>query len=191
MPLDIGSICRPALGERMPGDDFTVVTRADAVLVAVADGLGHGEGAASAAHAITGLVRDEPDGPLDELMRKLGSAAARTRGAAVMLVRLDWHAHRLECCGVGNVHFQAVSHRSMHPVSAPGVVGHRVRKIVPYTFGLPSELLFAVATDGLSSRIHLEKHAEGTAQKIAEELLDHHGKVHDDATCVVVRYEAD
>lgn len=191
MLLDIGTVRRPALGQRVSGDAFAVVSHPDSLLVAVVDGLGHGPNAAEAADAFVESVEGADDVPLDTMMADAGRRLAHTRGAAATIVRLDFARRRIETSGVGNVHFQAHADRSIHPVSAPGIVGHRVRKVLRFEFGLPDELLFSLSSDGLSSRIHLERYTDGTAQEIAERLLEHYGKAHDDATCIVVRYAAE
>lgn len=190
MQLDVGTVCRPALGERVSGDAFSVVRGDDSLLVSVVDGLGHGPQAAEASQAFVEFVESAAERPLDDVMSAASKHMSGTRGAAATIVRLDFAARRMECCGVGNVHFQALADRPIHPVSAPGIVGHRIRKVLRFEFDLPEEILFALASDGLASRLHLERHADGDAQAIADELLRAHGKAHDDATCVVVRYSA-
>lgn len=191
MRYDIGSVCRPALGEHVSGDGFSVLHDEATLLVTVVDGLGHGEGAAEASTAFLEFVEQNADAALDDLMTRASKHLIGTRGAAASLIRIDPTMMKLHSCCVGNVHFHSLADRSIHPVAAPGIVGHRIRKVLHFSFDLPETGLFALCSDGLSSRIHLEQHANGSAQAIADELLEHHGKFHDDATCVVVRYEVD
>jgi serine/threonine protein phosphatase PrpC len=76
----------------------------------------------------------------------------------------------------------------MHPVCAPGIVGHRVRKMLAFEFELPESATIALCSDGISSRLHFDEYVHLEPQEIADLIMKQHGKFHDDATCVVVRY---
>lgn len=190
MNARIGTVMRPCQGEVVCGDGHAVHNGGSSLLVAVVDGLGHGPGAAEASEAFLSYVKDNQDLALDRLMMEAHKSISSTRGAAAALIRVDFELARLTFCGVGNIHFHSVAEGSMHPVSAPGIVGHRVRKVIPYEFALPSKGYFAVCSDGISSRMHLEDIRDDDPQVVAETVLAEHGKFHDDATVVVVSYGA-
>jgi len=185
-----GIVIRPCVGETVCGDAQVVIDDGDMLLVAVVDGLGHGPGAAEASEAFVEFVRGNPRKPLENLMAEGSSHISSTRGAAAAIVRLDFAHNSLGFCGVGNVHFHSLSSASIHPVCVPGIVGHRVRKIIPYEFELPEQGTFVLCSDGISSRIHLEEFPEHAPQALADAILAQHGKSHDDATCVAVAYSA-
>jgi hypothetical protein len=186
----LSTTIRPAAGEVVCGDAFAVIERPDALLIAVVDGLGHGPGAAEASAAFLEYVQSDPDRPLGELMLACSAAIRPTRGAAASLARLDTARCRLEYCGVGNCHFHAVAPARISPVSVPGIVGHRIRKVMPAEFDLPGNGVFAICSDGISSRLHLEKYTDGDPNDLADRLLADHGKDFDDATIVAITYEA-
>jgi negative regulator of sigma-B (phosphoserine phosphatase) len=191
MIVDIGIVNRPAEGETACGDGWTADIYDGGLLISVVDGLGHGPKAEEAAVAFTTLVREDPRSPLAELMRVAGERLSPTRGAAAALLRFDAIERRVEFCGVGNIAMHSVSDVKMHPVSAPGVLGRPVRKLLPFEFALPRNALVALCSDGISSRLELERFETMEPQEIANSLLELHGKSYDDATCLVMRFSED
>lgn len=176
----------------MCGDAQLVADDGDSVVVAVVDGLGHGPGAAEASEAFIEFVKENLSKPVDQLMLEGSKHIAGTRGAAAALVRLDRQAGTLSFCGIGNIHFHSAAETPMNPVCLPGIVGHRMRKVVPYQFALPESGVFVLASDGISSRIHMEDYTDKTTpQEVADAILVQHGKFHDDATCVALAYSSD
>jgi negative regulator of sigma-B (phosphoserine phosphatase) len=191
MILDIGTVNRCAEGEHVSGDAFTIDQHDGGVLISVVDGLGHGPHAATAASAFAELVAEDTTLELEKMMAAANERLARTRGAAAALLRISTATGRIDFVGVGNIHLHTITPERVHPVCVPGIVGHRLRKIVPFGFDLPEWGIFALCSDGLSSRIDLAEFESLGAQAMAEALLEHHGKVYDDATCVVIRYTHD
>lgn len=191
MIFDIGTVNRCAEGEQVSGDTFTIDHHDGGVLVSVVDGLGHGPNAATAANAFAELVAEDTTLSLEEMMAAANARLARTRGAAAALLRISTTTGRVDFVGVGNIHLHTITPERLHPVCVPGIVGHRLRKIVPFGFDLPEWGIFAMCSDGISSRISLDEFEGLGAQAMAEALLEAHGKAYDDATCVVVRYTQD
>jgi phosphoserine phosphatase RsbX len=188
MNYDIGIVNRCAEGERVCGDGYTIDQQPDALLVSVVDGLGHGPNAAIAADAFASVVNGNTDMTLSEMMAAANEHLSHTRGAAAALLRITSSTERIDFVGVGNIHLHTVTPEPINPVCAPGIVGHRLRKIVPFGFRMPEWGLFALCSDGISSRIEFEAFENLEAQAVAEALLETHGKTYDDATCVVVKY---
>jgi serine/threonine protein phosphatase PrpC len=187
MMLEVGIAVRPCRGETVCGDQFLAEKLGDGLLVAVADGLGHGPNAEQASTAFVNHVRNNLDMSIHEIMLTSQAPLAGTRGAAAALLSIDANSRRIGFVGVGNVQLHAVCDVRISPVSTPGIVGHQVRKLLPFEFDWPTQALFALCSDGISSRLHLEKYAHLEPQQIADALLAEHGKEYDDATCVVVR----
>lgn len=190
MIIETGFVVRPCIGESVSGDAQLILDTEEALVITVVDGLGHGHGAATASEAFVEYVQANPDEPVDRLMLDASSAISSTRGAAAALIRIDRTRSTLSFCGIGNIHFHAVGDVRMSPVCLPGIVGHRVRKVIPYDFALDGNGMFVMCSDGISSRLHLEDYAGRSVQEIADAILVDHGKAHDDATCVAVSYEA-
>lgn len=188
MNIELGSVNRPAVGQTACGDGFSIHRDEDSFLLGLADGLGHGPEAEIAARAFAESIGSRPTGCLDAMMNAAHARLANTRGAAAALLRLDLSRHLVEFVGVGNIHLHAVAPIPIRPVCVPGIVGHRLRKVHLFEFELPSWGLLAICSDGISSRVDLRDYESLDVQDIADSILESHGKDHDDATCVIVRF---
>lgn len=189
--LTIGAASRPASGESVCGDLVRVVRDGEATTVAVADGLGHGPRAAEAAAAFCDVVERHPAEPLERLFARASRQLEQTRGAAAVVLRLDPVEAALRFSGVGNVETRAISQAPIKPISTPGIVGRRLLRARELRYPLAAGDLLVVFTDGVSSRLDLPAEAELglEPQAMADRIVAVHGKGHDDATCVVIRYE--
>jgi len=179
---------RPKDGERANGD--AVVRRQDGerALVAVIDGLGHGELAALAATRAVDFLRDWAlDGELLTAMHGVHEALRGTRGAAASLCLLDGHA--LVCCGVGNVEIRCLGTK-VPILPSPGVLGARVLqfRICRGTLAPGSRLV--LFSDGISQRSPLEDLRRLDPEAMCDELMLSHRKPSDDATVLVCDLKA-
>jgi negative regulator of sigma-B (phosphoserine phosphatase) len=187
--MEIAAAQRPATGESQCGDAYTVVQEDQTTLVAVADGLGHGPEAARAARAFCEHAESQAHRPLESILATADAALSGTRGAAVALLRLDPEG-RFDFAGVGNIAVRALSRRAIHPISVAGTLGRRnARRLRCESFDVEEGDLLVVHTDGVSSRYDLGALRDDAAARIAVALLSSFGKSHDDATCVVVRWQ--
>ncbi len=188
MSVTFGIAQRLCAGETVCGDGYLVRELENGALVSVVDGLGHGPIAGEAATAFTDTLQLDVTGSVQKLMEEANRRLSGTRGAAAAILRLDEDARAVHFTGVGNIEMHHVADVKMQPVCAPGIVGHRVRKFLTFDFELPDDVLIALCSDGISSRLRLSEYAHLEPQEIADALLEDHGKSHDDATCVVMRY---
>ena len=187
LPQEIASVERPAVGEAICGDGHLIIDEA-ATTIAVVDGLGHGEEAAKASSVFIDFVRHQKGKPINEILAESTGAMSQTRGAAAALIRIDRDNQTMSFCGVGNVEIKARSRDRICPISMPGILGRRLRKLVVFEYDLhPGDLLVA-HTDGISSRFEIEEYADLAPKAMARKILQEHGKAHDDATCVVLSF---
>lgn len=98
----VGVFGRSYPGERYSGDDAAFVRSGDALLVAVADGLGHSEPAREASVRAVRLVALDPVRSPEGLLAACDRALVRTRGAVMASARLE-ASGALTVAGVGNV----------------------------------------------------------------------------------------
>jgi serine/threonine protein phosphatase PrpC len=189
--VSIGTASRPASGETVCGDQVRVVRDGAATTIAIADGLGHGPRAAQAATAFCAVVERHPAEPLELLFARASRELEQTRGAAAVVLRVDAVEGTLLFSGVGNVETRAISKAPIRPISTPGIVGRRLLRARELRYPLAAGDLLVVFTDGVSSRLDVATVAELSSdpQAMADRILEIHGKGHDDATCVVIRYE--
>jgi phosphoserine phosphatase RsbX len=73
------------------------------VLVAVIDGLGHGEEAGLAADLAARAMADHAEEAVESLARPCHQTLRGTRGAAMSLASFDWRTQTVTCLAVGNV----------------------------------------------------------------------------------------
>lgn len=185
---------RPLSGERHSGDAALVQPVDGGVLVAVVDGLGHGDEAAAAAKAAIAVLREHAGEPLAALVQRCHGRLQLTRGVAMVLAAVDTATGQLNWIGVGNV--EAVLFASPHGpprdklwlTNRSGVVGYRLPAVDTRSAPIfPGDLL-VVATDGIDERFACEARGEGPPGALARTILERHGKVSDDALVLVLRW---
>ena len=121
-------------GEEVCGDfPIAVDVGGAAALFGVADGLGHGRAAETAALRAEEIVNRCRTEPLDVLLQLCHRGLADTRGAAITLARIDFETGTLSWIGIGNVTADLVA-KSPGGVADPGLcpAGRRHRGL-PHT----------------------------------------------------------
>jgi len=181
-------------GQTESGDLHLVQPVQDGVLVAVLDGLGHGEEAAAAARlAVSTLERYSEEPPLS-LLQRCHLALKGSRGVVMSLARFDAPRGTMTWLGVGNVEgVLLLADQTLQPsrttlVTFGGIVGAELPRarawIVPVSPG--DTLIFA--TDGVRTGFADGLAPTGSPQQIADGILARHAKGTDDALVLVARY---
>jgi len=186
----------PLPGQVESGDLSLVKRVGKGTLIAVVDGLGHGEEAASAAHAAIGALDRYSREPLADLVRRCHAAMVGMRGVVLGLAYLDPLAATMTWLGVGNVGgvLLHADSRSRPPriglVPTAGVVGadepHPTSRAVPLRVGDTIILFSDGIKDGFAESLTLAN----PAQAIADFIITRHAKGTDDALVLVARYGA-
>src|SRR4051812_25511416 len=101
--FEFGVASRPAMGETVSGDLHHIATFPRGALIAVVDGVGHGEAAATAAQIAVDAIRGNAYEPLPTLLARCHEALNGTRGAVLTLASVDTAAETVTWLGVGNV----------------------------------------------------------------------------------------
>jgi hypothetical protein len=188
--FDIGHAVRPVQGEVECGDAAWATALPEELRATVIDGLGHGPLAAFAAARALASIAAQPWHRLEDVMARCDAALRSTRGAAITLMRVS-PSGRVECCGVGNIAVVVTGQRTGGAHPCPGIVGARPRNLVVDTFDLVPGSTLALHTDGVSQRLNLSELEWNSTVNVAEQVLAHWGKVHDDAGCLVLRRRID
>ena len=181
-------------GEAQCGDRHYVADVPEGTLIAVVDGIGHGDEAAFAAErAIEIIERYGPIEPIEVLMQRCDNALRTTRGAAISIAHFSAEERMLNWLAIGNVAGRVqrrapvaqFPHESL--LLRPGVVGRRPARAQPAAVRIGRGDVLIFATDGIDpdfvDSIDVEDHVEA----IAETLLATHGKTNDDALAFVIR----
>ncbi|MGQ0680319.1 MAG: SpoIIE family protein phosphatase [Actinomycetota bacterium] len=181
-------------GEDNSGDLGFVQTIPGGAVIAVIDGLGHGPEAAKAAERAMFTVRDCAAEALERIMTECHEALKGTRGAVITLVRVDQLQDRLTWFGVGNVEGRIwpadPSHNLLRqaPPLRGGVIGHNLPPLIPSSTSISRGDIVIITTDGVDNSFNEEFRLEGTAQQIADDLMDRYWTAKDDALILVARY---
>ena len=195
-PIEWAAARRPLPGEEVCGDfPIAVDVGGIAALFGVADGLGHGTAAETAALRAAEVVNRCRSEPLDVQLQRCHRALIDTRGAAMTLARVDFETGTLSWIGIGNVTADLVSKGvsgvriRASALLAGGIVGYRIPEaLTTHQVSMnPGELL-VVATDGI-----VEDHVQGIdfaapAMAIAEHVLDAYSRESDDALVLAARH---
>lgn len=149
-----GGVNVPFAGADFSGDAWAWVRSGDRFTLMLADGLGHGREAARASTAAVEELRHWARLPPAESLRKLHTALAGTRGAAVAVAQLDLWTGRLRFAGIGNVSARLrEGDRWRSLLSRPGIVGvHRPHTVREDEVAWTPESLLILHTDGLPGR---------------------------------------
>jgi anti-sigma regulatory factor (Ser/Thr protein kinase) len=177
------------------GDGWAIAEDSGGTTVTVVDGIGHGAYASAAADAaVCTLAQDPAD--LDEYLDRANAAMLGTRGAAVMVCRLEPDRGEVRCLSAGNVSGGILSDgRQRTLASYRGAVG--ISAMPPPTrvtcYPWPAGATLVLWTDGLAGHIDLAGYAELLRHDpaiAAAALHREHSTDRDDATVVVVKHEA-
>jgi hypothetical protein len=192
MRVVAGEFVRPMPGETIAGDGCLVETCARGVVVALADGLGHGPEAARAANAFLDCVRACRDEALGTLFTRAHEALRKTRGAVAVVARFDETNERVEIAGVGNV-TPIVASRVEEPrlvVMPVGFVGGTFRSVRPQSLEFHAGDVLLLHTDGVLARFELDPSLRSLSPAaLARALVTMHGSPSDDAACLVAKGE--
>jgi hypothetical protein len=157
----------------------------------VADGLGHGPLAASAARAATHAFCERPFAGPPDVMQRLHSALGSTRGAAGAYALLCAATSTIDYAGVGNICGSVVTSTGSHGmVSHNGTLGRQVWRIQKFVYDWPSGSCVILHSDGLSARWSIADYAGlffRHAAVVAAVLYRDHARGRDDATVLVAR----
>jgi anti-sigma regulatory factor (Ser/Thr protein kinase) len=191
-PLDVGAVCVPKPGQEVCGDAWAAepVGEGGAVFL-LADGLGHGPGAADAARQAVESFRGNVRHDTAEIARAMHAALQGTIGAVVGVARLDLEARLLCFAGVGNIAGTVLSDgKSYGVVSHNGTVGHVSHKVQEFVYPFPAGALLVLYSDGLRSRWDLGAYPGLAARDpalVAGVLYRDFKRGRDDVTVLAVR----
>jgi len=182
-------------GETLSGDLHLVKPLETGVLLAVADGLGHGEAAAEAARLALNAVEEYAHKPLVEVMENCSSKLRGTRGAVMSLALLNALNNSMEWLGVGNV--EGVLVRSA-PDGQPareslrlscGVLGGALPPLRTANLEITRGDTLVFATDGIQRGFEDSMVLLKGPQETAQGILERDGLETDDALVLVATFQ--
>ena len=190
--ISVASFVRNCLGEQVSGDTVIMAQQEGHLFLAIVDALGHGLQANSVAQLAEQFLKDHWKADLLQTMLGLHTALSGTIGAAAGLCVVDTLKRQLHYAGVGNTVFRTVGSREARLISVEGVVGIRMRKPNVQHLELNLSDVVLLYTDGVSDRFTVEQYPQiiyHSPAAVAHRVVERFGKTHDDATCMVMRFD--
>ncbi|MEH2327587.1 ATP-binding SpoIIE family protein phosphatase [Nostoc sp.] len=189
--LEIGAICLPKRGEEVSGDDWAYEVDCHRSLLLVADGLGHGPAAASAAEEAVRMFQEHHHRSPGAIVEAAHAALRSTRGAVLAIAEIDFEQKSVCFAGIGNIAASIFSFTEHHNlVSHNGTVGHEIRKIQEFSYPWYANGLLIMHSDGLGAKWQIDRYP-GLSQKhpslIAGVLYRDFNRERDDVTVLVAK----
>lgn len=183
----------PLPGQVRSGDRGLVLMFEHGALVALIDGLGHGDAAADAADEAVRVLGSDPSAPVDELVTRCHEQLKKMRGAVLTLASFSAVRGSMTWLGVGNVEgilvrAEAAGQASEAVPARGGTVGYMLPPLNPRTLPIIQGDTLVLATDGIGHGFKPEVRAAHAPQQIADMIFTRHGKTTDDSCVVVARY---
>ncbi len=181
-------------GETRSGDLAVFAPCPVGGLVAVIDGLGHGDEAAEASATAGEVIREHAAESAQRLFDRCHEALRRSRGVVMTVAWFDLEDLTVWWAGVGNVEARLVRGASVYgdrhdsALVMGGVVGYNLPPVRPGRIDLEPGDAVAFATDGIDPNYAGTLTPNLPAQKLAERIFERHHKGTDDALAAVVRY---
>ena len=188
--MQYGAVVRSKPGNTVSGDTFFYCEDAQRTLVALIDGLGAGQDAHTAAQCARTCVHQHCDLALPDLLIRCHESLRGTRGAVMMLMRVEHDRSTVSFAGVGNIGVRAYSEAPVTPLSRNGIVGYRLNSVRGYSYPYAAGDVFILYSDGISASFEIDeswvRDPRSDLQQIAERIADRFG-MDDDLSVVVVR----
>lgn len=157
--LEIGAIVVPKPGETECGDTWCHAQRPGGAVVMGVDGLGHGLGAAQAATAACRVFESEKTLPPAAILQRIHASLRTTRGAAIVLLQIDWQQRQVIAAGVGNMAASIVSDDGVKRIACDnGIVGHATPKIRELVYPMSPTAVIVLHSDGLTTSWQPERY---------------------------------
>jgi phosphoserine phosphatase RsbX len=181
-------------GQSRSGDQHIVCSLPDGVLIAVLDGLGHGEEAAAAATKAARVLERDAKLPVIPLVRHCHEELKATRGVAMSVASFTVSYSLMEWIGVGNVQgvlwradTKTLKSQEMLLLRA-GVVGVHLPPLAAAVLPVRPGDILIFATDGVRGDFAQEPLKANVLQEAAENILERFWKGNDDALVLVARF---
>ena len=184
----------PLPGQKQSGDRYVVKSLPEGALLAVVDGIGHGEDAAHSAELVVRVLSNSNPGSPIALLRRCQQHLQGTRGAVLSMALFNLADDTMTWLGIGNVTGVLLRReasgfvRQESLLLRAGLLGAQLpyvsASVLPVSYG--DTLIFA--TDGIRGGFADDLNINASTQEIAQHIIEHHWRKIDDALVLVARY---
>lgn len=151
--VEFAGVALPYPGERVCGDGWYCEHTPARTVAVLADGLGHGIGAAEAAQEAVATVRQRISKAPGEIMSYMHDALKKTRGAVAAVVEVRPADRKLTYAGIGNISASILSKgASRSLISHNGTLGMTVHRVQEFQTEWSPDSIFVMHSDGLHSK---------------------------------------
>jgi anti-sigma regulatory factor (Ser/Thr protein kinase) len=191
---EVAILGRAGPDDPVSGDDATFVRGDAGVLVAVADGLGHGPAARDAALKAIAVVHGAAHLPLAEIFMRCEGDLTGSRGAVMAVAHVDLARRELTHAALGNItsRIHAVDGTPRPMVSTAGTLGvtRPPRRLASDVIAFAPPQVLSMVSDGIVSRVDLT--GQGPLLRMHPLAIAHHvmtkfARGRDDAMILVLR----
>lgn len=192
--VDYGVAGRPVDGQPVSGDLHVIKPFGNGTLLAVIDGVGHGDEAVAAANAAAEVLTKYPHESVISIVRRCHEAINHTRGVVLTVAVLNALENTMTWLGVGNVEGRLLradptnSHPCESVLLRNGLVGLQLPALQAGVLPLAPGDLLLFATDGIRNGFEQNLNLADPPQQIADHILTQFFKGSDDALVLAVRY---
>ena len=194
-PFTVGAASLPRRGETVCGDAWAAHQAAGRAVFLVADGLGHGVQAHTAAVLAVQVFTTRAAGPPDELVAALDAALRATRGAAVGVVEVAPARGLVRSAGLGNIAARILEGGgSSSLVFTEGTAGAGGRRARAFERAWPAGGILVMHSDGVARHWDLDDQPGLRSRHpslIAGVILRDARRERDDATVLVAAHPGD
>lgn len=184
----------PLKGQDVSGDSYLIKPFPNGILMAVVDGLGHGNEAAAASKIAVSTLDAYAHEPVIPLVRRCHEALKGTRGVVMSFAKLNSPEKMMAWLGVGNIEVLLLRADGKPKISRErlllrgGTLGYQLpplrESVIPF---IPGDTLIFV-TDGIRGSFEEGIKPGDMPQQIADSIMAQFNKGTDDALVLVVRY---
>jgi phosphoserine phosphatase RsbX len=193
-PLEYGVAKFILPGQGESGDHYLVSCKKNGILLAVVDGVGHGEEAAMAAKVAIGVLEAAPRKPVISLVQECHEKLRSMRGVVLSLASIDPVHGMMTWLGIGNVQgvlMRAGPERGQvqdELLLRAGLVGSQLPPLQAAVLPVGRGDTLVFATDGIRGDFSAGLSSLESPQRAADGILKRHRLGNDDALALVVRF---
>ena len=175
-------------GKSHCGDSYFFIATEDYFVCVLADGLGSGQYAYEASHAVVMVVEEYHHEDVDTIMKFCNQALINKRGAAVSVLKVYFHAREFVYSCVGNIRFFLYSSKGKltYPLPVTGYLSGKPQTYHTQRFSYDPHSKFLIFSDGYEFQ-GVKALLKGLfpVTMIADEIKRKYQTKFDDATFIV------
>ncbi len=192
MALTITTATQAYPGETVCGDTCGFWQIPNGAILAVCDGLGHGQAAAEASQAAIQCIAENLHASCDEMFLLCDDALRSTRGAALAIATINLNANQLTIGTVGNIRTLLLRNtKDIRLGGARGIVGAGFSHLQPETIDLLKDDILLLFSDGFDEFPAFRSLFNGTdalPETILQQMMLQFARPDDDASILLYKH---